>query len=192
MVRQPNAPSSPSPGGGGSAREARRGGVIPAANAAPAIDQFRRATARRLRKNETDAEQRLWKALRKLSLEGSHFRRQVPIGSYVADFACLSAKLIIEVDGSQHGEPEGLAKDAERTAWLRSQGFRVLRVWNNDVFSNLDGVLDAVYAELFGSLSAESHALIHKRHAHAASAVTPPRRAARADPPPPGEGEELP
>jgi hypothetical protein len=65
-------------------------------------------------------------------------------------------------------------------------------VWNTDVFSNIDGVLDAIYAELFGSLSAESHALIHKRRARAATAVTPPRRASRADPPPPGEGEESP
>jgi very-short-patch-repair endonuclease len=159
-------------------------------DSAPTINAFRRATARRLRKNETEAEQRLWKALHKLSLEGSHFRRQVPIGPYVADFACLSARLIIEVDGSQHGEPEGLVKDAERTAWLKSQGYRVLRVWNNDVFSNLAAVLDSVYAELFGSLSAESRALIHKRRARTTAAVTPPRRASRADPPPPGEGEE--
>jgi very-short-patch-repair endonuclease len=72
----------------------------------PTIDSFRRRTARRLRANTTDAERTLWRHLRKLETEGTHFRRQVPIGPYVADFACMAARLVIEVDGSQHGEDE--------------------------------------------------------------------------------------
>ena len=154
------------------------------------INAFRRATARRLRQNETEAEQRLWKALRRLPLEGSHFRRQVPIGPYVADIACLALRLVIEVDGSQHGEKRALEHDAERTAWLEAQGYRVLRFWNTEVFANLEGIVDAIYAAVRGSPSAEAHPLKHTRRRDSAAVLTPPRRASRADPPPPGEGEE--
>lgn len=88
----------------------------------------------------TDAELRLWQRLRAHRLEGVSFRRQVPIGSYIVDFVCLAEKLIIEVDGGQHGSPH----DDVRDTWLRSQGFSILRFWNNDVLSNLDGVLEKI------------------------------------------------
>jgi very-short-patch-repair endonuclease len=98
--------------------------------------------ARRLRKNPTDAESRLWWCLRQKQLGGFRFRRQVPLGSYVADFVCLSEKLVIEVDGGQHAER--IEHDEARTAWLAANGFRVLRFWNNDVLGNMEGVLQTI------------------------------------------------
>jgi primosomal protein N' (replication factor Y) len=85
----------------------------------------------------TDAERALWRLLRHRQIKNLRFRRQVPIDHYIADFACLEARLIVEVDGGQHFESE---TDRKRDAYLRSQGFRVLRLWNNDVLSNPDGV----------------------------------------------------
>jgi very-short-patch-repair endonuclease len=116
-----------------------------------------------LRTNATDAERRLWRELRKLALEGTHFRRQVPIGPYVADFGCMPAKLLIEVDGSQHGLKKNIDKDEARTRWLNAEGYRVLRFWNNDIIRNLKGVMEAVYAELHGSMDAEPKAFKHER-----------------------------
>jgi very-short-patch-repair endonuclease len=76
-----------------------------------------------------------------LEAGGFHFRRQAPIGKYIADFACHSARVVIEVDGGQHNEPRGIDRDDARTAWLESQGYRVVRFWNNDVLSNIEGVM---------------------------------------------------
>jgi very-short-patch-repair endonuclease len=84
--------------------------------------------------------------LRRKQIEGHRFRRQVPIGHYIADFACLAARLIIEVDGGQH--TVDVERDARRTAWLESQNFRVLRFWNNDVLGNSDGVLQTIESAL--------------------------------------------
>src|SRR5882757_6128849 len=95
------------------------------------MTKFRRATARRLRTNQTGAEMKLWRELRKLETKGTHFRRQVPIGAYVADFACLASRLVIELDGSQHGEEPNKERDEARTRWLAAEGYRVLRFWNN-------------------------------------------------------------
>jgi adenine-specific DNA-methyltransferase len=89
-----------------------------------------------LRKNATDAERKLWSVLRRRQLGGFKFRKQVEIDAYVVDFLCAERRLIIEVDGGQH-TPE---RDARRTAFLESQGFRLIRFWNNDVLQNLDGV----------------------------------------------------
>src|ERR1044071_6351960 len=111
----------------------------------PTISDFRRKTARRLRHNTTDAERKLWRALRTFELKGTHFRRQVPIGNYVADFACMAARLVIEIDGSQHGEEENKIDDDARTRWLEGEGYRVLRFWNNDIVQNPQGVLDVIY-----------------------------------------------
>lgn len=97
-------------------------------------------TARRLCQDATDVERILWRALRGRQLDGLKFRRQHPIGPYVADFACLERGLVVELDGGQH-TPEA---DAARTAFLEREGFRVLRFWNPDILSNLDGVLQAV------------------------------------------------
>jgi very-short-patch-repair endonuclease len=94
--------------------------------------------ARKLRTEMTDAERRLWTALRHRQLQGYKFRRQHPIGRYVVDFACTKYRLIIEADGGHHGESQS---DASRTAWLEGQGWRVLRFWNNDVLANPDGVM---------------------------------------------------
>nr|WP_246225833.1 endonuclease domain-containing protein [Chelativorans xinjiangense] len=97
----------------------------------------------------TDAERRLWWHMReKLPLEGTHFRRQVPIGTYVVDFCCLRHWLIIEVDGNQHGTDAAIAYDARRDAYLRRQGFRVLRFSNYEIMRELDPVLDTIHAAL--------------------------------------------
>jgi len=104
------------------------------------VPKQKRSNARALRSDMTDAERRLWYRLRAHRLNGTSFRRQVPIGRYIADFVCLQARLIIEVDGGQHGTE----RDAKREAWLRGQGFHVLRFWNNDVHANIDGVLQVI------------------------------------------------
>jgi len=96
--------------------------------------------ARRLRKNPTEVEKRLWSRLRGKQLDGFRFRRQSPIGPYVVDFVCPAAKLVVEVDGGQHSE----TADAERAGWLESNGYRVIRFWNNDVLENMDGVIEEI------------------------------------------------
>src|SRR5205807_9314645 len=87
----------------------------------------------------------VWYRLRAHRFDGHKFKRQVPIGSYLVDFACLGRKLVIEVDGGQHADN---ASDATRDRYLRSEGFRVLRFWNNDVLRNTDGVLEMVLSAL--------------------------------------------
>jgi very-short-patch-repair endonuclease len=89
----------------------------------------------------TDAERKLWRRLRELSTGGSHFRRQATIGAYFADFACRARRLVIELDGGQHVEKAHIDADAKRDAYMRANGYRVLRFWNNDVMSNIEGVL---------------------------------------------------
>ena len=96
--------------------------------------------ARALRKNATEAEQRLWKALRLLRHEGLHFRRQPPIGPYYPDFACHRAKLIIELDGESHTKPRQIAHDEKRTRFLESIGYRVIRFWNLETFGGEDEI----------------------------------------------------
>jgi very-short-patch-repair endonuclease len=88
----------------------------------------------------TDAEKNLWRHLRNLPVENSHFRRQATIGPYFADFACHDRRVVIEVDGGQHGEARHMLHDEKRTKFLEAKGYRVLRFWNNDVLSNIDGV----------------------------------------------------
>jgi very-short-patch-repair endonuclease len=107
--------------------------------------------ARTLRKNQTEAEKRLWRYLRLMKADGLHFRRQTPMGNYIADFCCHSARMIIEVDGGQHNEAAGISRDVERTAWLQSQGYHVLRFWNNDVLGNIDGVMQTITRALKGT-----------------------------------------
>jgi very-short-patch-repair endonuclease len=101
--------------------------------------------ARELRINMTDAERALWHALRKRQL-GARFRRQVPLGRFVADFASFDHRLVIEVDGGQHATRQ--AQDAARTEYLAASGYRVLRFWNNDVLQNTEGVLEQIRAAL--------------------------------------------
>lgn len=102
--------------------------------------------ARILRKNMTDAEQKLWSHLRYKQLGGYRFRRQQPIGDYIVDFICLGKKLIIEIDGGQHNNES--AYENKRTEFLESQGYTILRFWNNDVLKNIDGVVKVVGKEL--------------------------------------------
>src|SRR6185437_7190696 len=92
-----------------------------------------RSRARAMRRTPTDAELRLWRLLRDRRLNGIKFLRQVPIGPYIVDFLCVGAKLIVEADGSQHAECN---RDKVRDAYLASQGWRVLRFWNNEVLRN--------------------------------------------------------
>jgi len=100
--------------------------------------------ARKLRRAMTQAETRLWSHLRGSVLKGAKFVRQFPIGPHVADFACRSAKLVVELDGGQHSAEV----DALRTASIETHGYRVIRFWNNDVLANTEGVLEAIRQEL--------------------------------------------
>ncbi|HUD52081.1 endonuclease domain-containing protein [Parvibaculum sp.] len=102
--------------------------------------------ARRLRRDQTDAEQRLWSRLRRNAL-GENFRRQHPIGHYIVDFVCLGHRLIVEADGGQHSQDRAL-HDIARTKWLESRGYKVLRFWNNDILANTDGVIELIVAAL--------------------------------------------
>ena len=98
--------------------------------------------AKRLRGNQTEAEQRLWYHLRAHRFMDLKFKRQKPLGRYIVDFACLEHRLVIELDGGQHSKQT--AYDQRRDAWLRSQGYAVLRFWNNDVMQHLEGVLERI------------------------------------------------
>jgi very-short-patch-repair endonuclease len=108
------------------------------------------ANARALRRNMTDAEQKLWKHLRSRQVGSCKFRRQVPVGPYIVDFICLEKRLIIELDGGQHADQEKY--DAERTHWLQSRGYRVLRFWNNDVMADVEVVKEEIYREVMSPL----------------------------------------
>jgi len=111
------------------------------------------ARARRLRRNSTDAERKLWRALRS-KLPQLKWRRQMPVGPYFADFACFAEKLVVEVDGGQHAR--AAEQDFRRTEFLESQGYRVIRFWNNDVLANTAGVLERIALELSTSPSRDS------------------------------------
>ncbi|MGH6726641.1 MAG: endonuclease domain-containing protein [Pseudolabrys sp.] len=108
-----------------------------------AIASQTRRQARRLRKDPTDAERKIWKVLQSLKPLGIHFRRQAPVGNYIADFAWHAGKLVVELDGGQHATAQR-AYDAKRTAWLESQGYRVLRFWNNDALKTPHSVGEAI------------------------------------------------
>jgi len=107
------------------------------------ISSNQRSRARTMRGAPTEAELRLWRLLRDRRLIGFKFRRQVPVGPYIVDFLCVSAKLIVEADGSQHAESP---RDNVRDAYLASQGWKVLRFWNNEVLRNRQGVLETILA----------------------------------------------
>ena len=102
-------------------------------------DKSASTNARRLRREMTDAQRLLWRRIRGKQIDGYRFRKQVPLGHFIADFACMTPRLVIEIDGGQHAERT--AHDDARTSWLESQGFVVLRFWNNEVSGNIDGVL---------------------------------------------------
>ncbi len=101
--------------------------------------------ARRLRRDMTDAEHVLWHHLRNRMLMGCKFRRQCPIGHYIADFVCIEARLVVEVDGGQH---VGSQHDVSRTHCIESMGFQIVRFWNTDVLTDVEAVLSVIYAML--------------------------------------------
>jgi very-short-patch-repair endonuclease len=124
---------------------------------------IRRAAAKKLRANTTPHERLLWRALKELPMEGTLFRRQAPIGSYVVDFFCPARRLIIELDGGHHNEDATAEQDNKRQAWLEQEGYRVIRFWNSDVTSDLNAVMEKIYVEVYGSREAEAFQLKHRR-----------------------------
>jgi very-short-patch-repair endonuclease len=108
-------------------------------------DEIKTDRARRLRSVPTDAETKLWYKLRSRRLNGHKFVRQEPIGPYTVDFICRETRLIVEVDGGQHADN---ARDIVRDKWLGEHNYRVLRFWNNDVLSNIGGVLGTIVTAL--------------------------------------------
>ncbi len=101
-----------------------------------------RDKARVLRGDPSNAEQKLWEKLRGRRFQNLKFRRQYPIGSYVTDFCCIDAQLVIELDGGQHAE--AVAKDRERTRFIESAGFRVIRFWNEEALTEIESVLERI------------------------------------------------
>jgi len=100
--------------------------------------------AKQLRKRSTDAERKLWRHLRDRQLENFKFRRQETMGDYVLDFVCYEKGIVIEIDGGQHAIPMQKEKDEERDKWLKRQGFMVMRYWNNEVLTNIEGLLEDI------------------------------------------------
>lgn len=132
---------SPLAGEGGPLRSnGGRGGLT--------AEDFAKSQVNRLRQNMTEAETLLWQQLRAKRFENFKFRRKVAIGRYIVDFVCPSARVIVEVDGSQHDDN---AHDALRDAWLETQGFTIVRVWNNAVWHNMDGTLLMILDALRGT-----------------------------------------
>jgi very-short-patch-repair endonuclease len=101
--------------------------------------------SRKLRTNQTDAETKLWNRIRNRQINGDKFVRQEPIGRYICDFVCREKLIVIEVDGGQHSES---VRNEVRDRYLNAQGYRVMRFWNNDVLSNIEGVLTVIDDEL--------------------------------------------
>ncbi len=105
-----------------------------------------RDKARELRKNQTDAETKIWQLVRAKQIERLKFRRQHPVQPYIVDFVCLEKKLIIEIDGGQHAE--AVDYDKKRTRFLESKGYTVIRFWNNEVLNNIEGVYEVILQHL--------------------------------------------
>jgi very-short-patch-repair endonuclease len=135
---------SPGPSPGRSLRSRPTSPVKGEGEGAPG-DRDLVAHARALRARMTNAERKLWYALRDRRFAGFKFRRQVPLGPFIADFVCFSERLVIEVDGGQHAESR---RDKRRDYWFKTNNFRVLRFWNNEVLSNLEGVMTVLASEL--------------------------------------------
>jgi very-short-patch-repair endonuclease len=110
--------------------------------------EFKQIFAKRLRREATDCERILWARLRNGQLRGLRFRRQQPIGPFVADFYCSAARLVVELDGSQHGAVENRVYDERRTQYMSAQGYRVLRFSNNDLLQNCEAVLESIAREV--------------------------------------------
>ena len=140
VIRDAGEPLSREAGegtGGGLGERARR------MSEGPTIER-----ARRLRKDMTRAESLLWRALRGHRLAGWHIRRQAPCGPYIADFLCVKARLVIEVDGATHSRPYEVRRDARRDAWFAANGYRVLRLLNADIYENFEGAIETILAHV--------------------------------------------
>jgi very-short-patch-repair endonuclease len=156
---EPLSPTPPPLKGGGAKRGDRSSSVPPpsAGEGQPRSGRERgrklvlRERAKQMRSQPTPAEHRLWQLLRAKRLSGYRFKRQLAIDHYIADFVCLQRRLIVEADGGQHSENKA---DARRDAYLKAQGFRILRFWNNDIFSNEEGVLTSILGALQAPLPA--------------------------------------
>jgi very-short-patch-repair endonuclease len=186
----PRRPSA-GPERGRSASVARRVGV----NSAARFNRTKEKTsfARRLRRDETDVEARLWSKLRRAQIDGHSFRRQHPAGPYVLDFYCAELRLAIELDGGQHNETPQQTRDARRNEWLRGQGVTVLRFWNSDVTSNLLGVSETIKATADRLARAELTPTRRWRHSRCfASASLPTAAAGRLCLPLSGGGRNVP
>jgi len=107
-----------------------------------------RDRAKDLRQSQTEAEEFVWSQLRSRRFAGFKFRRQFPLGRYIVDFICLDRRVIVELDGGQHNEAHHRAYDTRRDAWLKRQGFEVLRFWNNDVFLEWEAIADGIWCTL--------------------------------------------
>jgi very-short-patch-repair endonuclease len=107
-----------------------------------------RDRARTLRAAQTEVERRVWQRLRNRQLKGAKIRRQHPIGPCIVDFLCLDARLVIELDGSQHGDECGRQYDEHRTGYLESHGYRVVRFWNEEILHNIDDALETIARHL--------------------------------------------
>jgi len=127
------------------------GGIVPHTVIPPSAH----ANARRLRKNLTDAELKLWNELRAHRLMGIGFRRQFPISGYIVDFACPTHRLIVELDGSQHANEDRIAYDQQRTTRLERDGWTVVRFWNDDVLKDIDNVCQHILLVIRDRLIAE-------------------------------------
>ncbi len=104
--------------------------------------------ARELRRKQTDAEKFVWRQLRGRRFAGFKFRRQVPLGNYIVDFVCFEGRLIVELDGGQHNESGHRTYDEQRDGWLRAQGFKVVRFWNHEVFTEWEVIEEVIWREL--------------------------------------------
>ena len=112
------------------------------------VSKKNRTNAKSMRRQMTDAELKLWNELRAHRLMKLSFRRQMPIGNYIVDFACAKHKLIIEVDGSGHGEEASLQHDIKRTIFLETNGWTVIRFWNDEILQNIDAVCSNIISSL--------------------------------------------
>ena len=152
------------------------------------VPQRQAAFAKAMRREMTEAERKLWKVLRwRLSIERTHFRRQVPLGPYIADFCSHGAKLVIEVDGNQHGDEASMTRDAARTAYLELQGYRVLRFANHDVITVIESVLDTIAAEIARTPTPDPS----PHGGGEAPTAEPPQQCDTPNPAPQGGGESL-
>ena len=159
-MHRPLSPS-PSPAEGGRSLRSESANSVPPPSAGEGQpsrsggrergrEEVLRQRAKQMRSEPTPAEHRLWQILRAKRLAGYKFKRQLPIDSYIVDFACPARRLIIEADGGQHS---ATARDRHRDEYLQAQGFRILRFWNNDIFENEEGVLTSILNALERPLS---------------------------------------